>query len=92
MYLIEIGITRIKTETDIIQQLREGSKLPLIQEYESRRWIYLNAEQISTVTVIEGGEVPPNPIVSDIVNSTLAAILSPKDDRLIIQGDKGEDQ
>ena len=30
MYLIEIGLTRIKTETDIIKQIREGDKLPLI--------------------------------------------------------------
>ena len=90
MYLIEIGITRIKTETEIIQQMREGNKLPLIQEYESKRWIYLNAEQISTITVIEDGEVPPNPFIKDIVSTTLGAFFGPKEDNLIIQGDKGE--
>lgn len=95
MYLIEIGITRIKTETEIIQQMREGNKLPLIQDYDSKRWIYVNAEQISTITVVENGlEVPPNPIVQDIVSTTLSSLgglFSPKEDRLIIEGEDKEE-
>lgn len=97
MYLIEIGITRIKTEIDIITQIREGDKLPLIQEYDSKRWIYVNAEQISTITVLDdNGEVPPNPIVKDVVNTTLgslASLFTPKDEsRLIIQDNKEADE
>lgn len=96
MYLIEIGITRIKTETDIIKQIREGDKLPLIQEYDSKRWIYVSAEQISTITVLDdNGELPPNQIVKDVVNTTLgslASLFTPKDEgRLIIQ-DKEADE
>lgn len=94
MYLIEIGITRIKTETEIIQQMREGNKLPLIQEYESKRWIYLNAEQISTITVIEDDqELPPNQIVQDVVSTTLNSLgrlFAPKEDRLIIEAENKE--
>ena len=68
MYLIKIGITRIKSETDIIKQIREGDKLPLIQEYDSKRWIYVNAEQISTITVLDdNGELPPNQIVKGLI-------------------------
>ena len=97
MYLIEIGLTRIKTETDIIHQIRANDKIPLIQDYDSKRWIYVNAEQISTITVLDdNGEVPPNPIVKDVVNTTLgslASLFTPKDEgRLIIQDNKEADE
>lgn len=97
MYLIEIGLTRIKTETDIIHQIRAKDQIPLIQDYDSKRWIYVNAEQISTITVLDdNGELPPNPIVKDVVNTTLgslASLFTPKDEgRLIIQDNKEADE
>ena len=96
MYLIEIGLTRIKTETYIIHQIRSKDQIPLIQDYDSKRWIYVNAEQISTITVLDdNGEVPPNPIVKDVVNTTLgslASLFTPKDDgRIILQENKEAD-
>lgn len=96
MYLIEIGLTRIKTYTDVKIQLMRRQPFLYIQEYDSRRMMYVNTEQISTITVLDdNGEVPPNPIVKDVVNTTLgslASLFTPKDEgRLIIQ-DKEADE
>lgn len=96
MYLIEIGLTRIKTDTDIKSQLMRRNPFLYIQEYDSRRMMYVNTEQISTITVLDdNGELPPNPIVKDVVNTTLgslASLFTPKDEgRLIIQ-DKEADE
>lgn len=97
MYLIEIGITRIRTETNIIQQINDKEEFLYLLEFESKRWMYVNREQISTITVLDdNGEIPPNPIVQDVVNTTLgllASLFTPKDDsRLIIQDNKEEDE
>lgn len=97
MYLIEIGLTRIKTDTDIQTQLMRKQPFLYIQEYDSRRMMYVNTEQISTITVLDdNGEVPPNPIVKDVVNTTLgslASLFTPKDEgRLIIQDNKEVDE
>ena len=97
MYLIEIGLTRIKTDTDIQTQLMRKQPFLYIQEYDSRRMMYVNTEQISTITVLDdNGEVPPNPIVKDVVNTTLgslASLFTPKDEgRLIIQDNKEADE
>lgn len=97
MYLIEIGITRIRTETNIIQQINDKEEFLYLLEFESKRWMYVNREQISTITVLDdNGEVPPNPIVKDVVNTTLgslASLFTPKDEsRLIIQDNKEADE
>lgn len=97
MYLIEIGLTRIKTDTDVQTQLMRKNPFLYIQEYDSRRMMYVNTEQISTITVLDdNGEVPPNPIVKDVVNTTLgslASLFTPKDEgRLIIQDNKEADE
>ena len=97
MYLIEIGITRIRTETNIIQQINDKEEFLYLLEFESKRWMYVNREQISTITVLDdNGEIPPNPSVQDVVNTTLgslASLFTPKDDsRLIIQDNKEEDE
>lgn len=97
MYLIEIGITRIRTETNIIQQINDKEEFLYLLDYESKRWMYVNREQISTITVLEdNGELPPNPIVKDVVNTTLgslASLFTPKDEgRLIIQDNKEADE
>lgn len=97
MYLIEIGLTRIKTDTDVQTQLMRKQPFLYIQEYDSRRMMYVNTEQISTITVLDdNGEVPPNPIVKDVVNTTLgslASLFTPKDEgRLIIQDNKEADE
>lgn len=97
MYLIEIGLTRIKTDTDVQTQLMRKHPFLYIQEYDSRRMMYVNTEQISTITVLDdNGEVPPNPIVKDVVNTTLgslASLFTPKDEgRLIIQDNKEADK
>ena len=97
MYLIEIGLTRIKTETDVKSQLMRRNPFLYIQEYDSQRMMYVNTEQISTITVLDdNGEVPPNPIVKDVVNTTLgslASLFTPKDEgRLIIQDNKEADE
>lgn len=57
----------------------------------------MNAEQISTITVLDdSGEVPPNPIVRDVVNTTLgslASLFTLKDDgRIILQENKEADE
>lgn len=97
MYLIEIGITRIRTETNIIQQMNDKEEFLYLLDFESKRWMYVNREQISTITVLEdNGELPPNPIVKDVVNTTLgslASLFTPKDEgRLIIQDNKEADE
>ena len=93
MYLIEIGLTRIKTETDVQSQLMKRHPFLYIQEYGSKRMMYVNTEQISTITVLDdNGELPPNPIVKDVVTTTLGAIFGPKEDRLIIQDNKEADE
>lgn len=97
MYLIEIGITRIRTETNIIQQINDKEEFLYLLDFESKRWMYVNREQISTITVLDdNGEVPPNPIVKDVVNTTLgslASLFTPKDEgRLIIQDNKEVDE
>ena len=97
MYLIEIGLTRIKTDTDVQSQLMRRNPFLYIQEYDSQRMMYVNTEQISTITVLDdNGELPPNPIVKDVVNTTLgslASLFTPKDEgRLIIQDNKEADE
>lgn len=97
MYLIEIGITRIRTETNIIQQINDEEEFLYLLDFESKRWMYVNREQISTITVLDdNGELPPNPIVKDVVNTTLgslASLFTPKDEgRLIIQDNKEADE
>ena len=97
MYLIEIGLTRIKTDTDVQSQLMRRNPFLYIQEYNSQRMMYVNTEQISTITVLDdNGELPPNPIVKDVVNTTLgslASLFTPKDEgRLIIQDNKEADE
>ena len=97
MYLIEIGITRIRTETNIIQQINDKEEFLYLLDFESKRWMYVNREQISTITVLDdNGDVPPNPIVRDVVNTTLgslASLFTPKDEsRLIIQDNKEGDE
>ena len=97
MYLIEIGITRIRTETNIIQQINDKEEFLYLLDFESKRWMYVNREQISTITVLDDNEeVPPNPIVKDVVNTTLgslASLFTPKDEgRLIIQDNKEADE
>lgn len=97
MYLIEIGITRIRTETNIIQQINDKEEFLYLLDFESKRWMYVNREQISTITVLDdNGELPPNPIVKDVVNTTLgslASLFTPKDEgRLIIQDNKEADE
>lgn len=97
MYLIEIGITRIRTETNIIQQINDKEEFLYLLDFESKRWMYVNREQISTITVLDdNGEVPPNPIVKDVVNTTLgslASLFTPRDEgRPIIQDNKEADE
>ena len=97
MYLIEIGLTRIKTETDVQSQLMKRHPFLYIQEYGSKRMMYVNTEQISTITVLDdNGELPPNQIVKDVVNTTLgslASLFTPKDDgRIILQENKEGDE
>ena len=97
MYLIEIGLTRIKTETDVQSQLMRRNPFLYIQEWDSKRMMWVNTEQISTITILDdNGELPPNPIVKDVVNTTLgslASLFTPKDEgRLILQDNKEADE
>ena len=90
MYLIDIGMTKIRTKTDILQKVANGDKWPIIEHFDTKRQMAINADQIISIMAVEDDYKPQSPtdtIVADSLNS-LARMFNPTVKTLVLESDK----
>lgn len=91
MYLIDMGMMKIRTKTDILQKITaKGDKWPIIENFDTMRQMAINADQIISIMAVEDDYRPKSPtdaIVADSLNS-LARMFNPTVETLVLKSDK----
>ena len=95
MYIIDLGMTKIRTKNNILQKLTKGDKWPIIENFDTMRQMAINADQIITIMAVEDDYRPKSPtdsIVADSLNS-LARMFNPTVETLVLKEKvKGADE
>lgn len=91
MFIIDLGMTKIRTKTDILQKLTaKGDKWPIVENFDTMRQVAINADQIISIMAVEDDYRPQSPtdtIVADSLNS-LARMFNPSVETLVLKSDK----